>query len=101
MGRGLRLLRLALGLLLLRLEPLGLGHGRLAALLLNLLFPLFPLTLEPLLDDAIQLLLRDRLDVAPRRVLPSGRLPAVVHTAAVLRPGVGRLQVLQARKSVV
>src|SRR5690606_6752583 len=94
MGRGLSLLCLALGLLLLSLKTLGFSHGRLAALLLDLLFPFFPLTLEPLLNDAIQLLLRDRLDVALRRVLPSGRLPAVVHIAAVLRPGVGRLHVL-------
>src|SRR5690606_21299098 len=90
MGRGLSLLRLALGLLLLSLQTLGFSHGRFAALLLDLLFPLFPLTLEPLLNDAIQLLLRDRLDVTFRRVFPGGVLPASHHTAAVLRPGVGR-----------
>src|SRR5690606_6889389 len=95
MGRGLSLLRLALGLLLLSLKTLGFSHGRLAALLFDLLFPLFPLTLEPLLNDAIQLLLRDRLDVALRRVLPGGVLPASHHTAAVLRPGVGRHRFLQ------
>src|SRR5690606_38632711 len=95
MGRGLSLLRLALGLLLLSLQTFGFSHRRLAALFLDLLFPLFPLTLEPLLDDAVKLLLRDRLDVALRRVLPSGRLPAVVHIAAVLRPGVGRHRFLQ------
>src|SRR5690606_29656674 len=94
MGRGLSLLRLALGLLLLSLQTLGFSHGRFAALLLDLLLPLFPLTLEALLNDAIQLLLRDRLDVALRRVLPSGRLPAVAHIAAVLRPGVGRHRLL-------
>src|SRR5690606_20116143 len=88
--RGLSLLRLALGLLLLSLETLSLGHGRLAALFLDLLFPFFPLTLEALLNDAIQLLLRDRLDVALRRVLPGGVLPASRHIAAVLHPGVGR-----------
>src|SRR5690606_23083514 len=92
--RGLSLLRLALGLLLLSLETLSLGHGRFAALFLDLLLPLFPLTLEPLLNDAIQLLLRDRLDVALRRVLPGGVLPASHQIAAVLRPGVGRLHVL-------
>src|SRR5690606_13593154 len=90
MGRGLRLLRLALGLLLLSLETLSLGHGRLAALFLDLLFPFFPLTLEALLNDAIQLLLRDRLVVALRRVLPGGVLPASRHIAAGLHPGVGR-----------
>src|SRR5690606_1619340 len=95
MGRGLSLLRPPFGLLFLSLETLGFSHGRLAALLLDLLFPFFPLTLEPLLNDAIQLLLRDRLDVALRRVLPGGVLPASHHTAAVLRPGVGRLHVLQ------
>src|SRR5690606_36993606 len=94
MGRGLSLLRLALGLLLLSLQTLGFSHGRFAALLLDLLLPLFPLTLEALLNDAIQLLLRDRLDVALRRVLPGGVLPASHQIAAVLRPGVGHLHVL-------
>src|SRR5690606_29054195 len=89
MSRGLSLLRPPFGLLFLSLETLSLGHGRLAALLLDLLLPLFPLTLEPLLNDAVKLLLRDRLRVALRRVLPSGRLPAVVHITAVLHPGVG------------
>src|SRR5690606_4306059 len=95
MGRGLNLLRPPFGLLLLSLEALSLGHSSLAALFFQLLLPFLPLTLEPLLDDTIQLLLRDRLDVALRRVLPGGILPASHHTAAVLRPGVGRLHVLQ------
>src|SRR5690606_18687539 len=90
MGRGLSLLRPPFGLLFLSLETLSISHGRLAALFLDLLLPLFPLTLEALLNDAIQLLLRDRLDVALRRVLPGGVLPTSRHIAAVLRPGVGR-----------
>src|SRR5690606_19061061 len=90
MGRGLNLLRPPFGLLLLSLEALSLGHSSLAALFFQLLLPFLPLTLEALLNDAINLLLRDRLDVALRRVLSGSVLPSSRHIAAVLRPGVGR-----------
>src|SRR5690606_40000344 len=72
------------------LETLGFSHGRLAALLLDLLLPLFPLTLEALLNDAVKFLLRDRLDFGLPGIVSGVVTSAVlVVPAVIVAPGVG------------